>query len=488
MAESQQPTKLNENSITVKKNDNFPEWYSQVVIKSELADYAPVKGTIAFRENSYGIWENIQNTFNSMIKETGHKNVYLPLLIPERLLALEGEHFKGFVPEVYWVTKSGESNLSEKLAIRPTSEAIVYHFFSKWIRSWRDLPLLLNQWCSVLRSEITDTKPFIRNSEFLWQEGHTAHATSEDAEKEIGQINEFYREIMEDYLAVPVLIGRKSESEKFKGAVYTIGFEALMPDGKVLQNGTTHYLGQNFTKPFGVKFLDKDSEEKNPHTTSWGISTRTIGAMIMVHGDDKGLIIPPMVAPLEIVIVPIYKDDSKERVLTHSNMLLKKLTAKGLKARLDDRDGYTPGWKFNEWELKGVPLRIEIGPRDIDSNQVVIVRRDTFEKLVVKESDMLKRAKSELKSIQKALFKKANKSLKKGITTVKSYTAFKKVLEGKRGFIRVSWCGSVECEMKVKEETGATYRLRKLENESVFSNCVYCGKDGEEVAYFAKAY
>lgn len=480
--------KSNENSITAKKIEDFPEWYSQVVLKAGLADYAPVKGNIAFRPDSYEIWENIQIVFDKMIKETGHRNMYLPLLIPERLLELEKEHFEGFVPEVFWVTKSGNNDLNERLAIRPTSETIVYYFFAKWIRSWRDMPLLLNQWCNILRGEIKDTKPFTRTSEFLWQEGHTAHATKDEAEKEVMTIAGFYRIVIEDYLAMPVLVGKKSELEKFPGADYTVTFEALMPDGKVIQAGTSHHLGQNFSRPFGVKFLDKDGKEKNPYTTSWGISTRVLGGLIMTHGDDRGLIVPPKVAPLEIVIVPIYKDDSKNRVLMHSNMILKKLKAKGLKAKLDDRESYTPGWKFNEWELKGVPLRMEIGPRDIDNGQVVLVRRDTSEKETVKEQDMLKRSRSTLRSIQRSLFLKARKTLKKGITTVRSYQAFRKALNEKKGFIRASWCGSNECELKVKEETGATYRLRKLEGERTFSNCVYCGKEAKEVAYFARAY
>ncbi|MDE1871753.1 MAG: proline--tRNA ligase [Candidatus Micrarchaeota archaeon] len=474
--------------MTAGKDANFPEWYSQVVLKAGLADYAPVKGSIAFRPESYEIWEGIQRIFDRMIKDTGHRNVYMPLLVPARLLELEGEHFEGFNPEVYWVTKSGNSDLGEKLAIRPTSETIFYYFFAKWIRSWRDLPMLLNQWCNVLRSEIKDTKPFTRTSEFLWQEGHTAHSTPDEAEKEVMMIAEFYRDVMENYLAIPVLVGKKSDREKFAGAVYTVTLEALMPDGKALQCGTSHYLGQNFSKPFGVKFLNAESKEENPYTTSWGISTRLLGGLVMTHGDDKGLIVPPKVAPLEIVIVPIYRDDTKDRVLMHSNMILKKLTSRGFRAMLDKRDGYTPGWKFNEWELRGVPLRIEIGPRDIDGRQVVIARRDTSEKTTVKEEDLIRKARSELRSIQKALFSSARKRLRKGITSVKSYDGFKRALEARKGFIRANWCGSDECERLIKEETGATCRLIRLENEKTFGKCVHCGKEAVNVAYFAKAY
>ena len=480
--------KQNESSITTKKEDNFPEWYSQVVLKAGLADYAPVKGSIAFRPDSYEIWESIQQTFDRMIKETGHRNVYMPLLIPERLLEIEADHFKGFVPEVFWVTKSGNNDLSEKLAIRPTSETLFYYFFQKWIRSWRDLPMLLNQWCNILRSEITDTKPFTRTSEFLWQEGHTAHATFDEAEKEVMIIAGFYKKVMEDYLAIPVLVGKKSELEKFPGADYTVTLEGLMPDGKAVQCGTSHHLGQNFTKPFGVRFLDKDGKEKNPYTTSWGITTRLIGAMVMMHGDNKGLIVPPKVAPTEIVIVPIFKDDTKEKVLTHSKSLFARLTAKGFRAKLDDRDGYTPGWKFNEWELRGVPLRIELGPRDVEAQQIVLVRRDSGEKIIVSEMDILKIVRRELRSMQKALFKKAQKNLRKGITNAKSYDEFKRYLEKKKGFVRTNWCGSDDCELKIKEETGASLRLIKIEKEQTFGNCAYCGKDARDVAYFAKAY
>ena len=487
MDENQESQK-NENSVTSKKNENFSDWYSQVVTKTELMDYAPIKGSMAFRPYSYEIWENMQSIFDRMIKDTGHRNVYMPLLIPSKLIELEGEHFKGFNPEVYWVTKSGNNDLNEKLAIRPTSETIFYYFFAKWIRSWRNLPLLLNQWCSVLRSEIKDTKPFIRTSEFLWQEGHTAHETAEEAEHEVLMIAEFYRKVSEEYLAIPVLLGKKSELEKFAGAVYTVALEALMPDGKALQSATSHYLGQNFSKPFDVTYLDKDNNKRNPYTTSWGISTRVIGGLVMAHGDDKGLIMPPMVAPINVVIVPIYKDDTKERVLMHSKMLLKKLVSKGIRTKLDDRDGYTPGWKFNEWEMKGVPLRMEIGPRDIDNSQVVLARRDNSSKITISEAELLKKVRSELRSIQKSLFKKAKENLKKGITSVKSYAAFKDAFEHKGGFIRANWCGSSECELKIKEETTATCRIIKIEKEKTFGRCVYCGKEANEVAYFAKAY
>ncbi|MEM7825295.1 MAG: proline--tRNA ligase, partial [Candidatus Aenigmatarchaeota archaeon] len=380
--------------LTVKKSENFSEWYVQALLKSELIDYGPVQGTIVLREYSYEIWEKIQSIFNKMIKKSGHKNVYFPLLIPESFLKKEAEHFKGFVPEVFWVTHAGDEKLGERLAIRPTSETIVYYFFSRWIRSWRDLPLLLNQWCNILRAEIKSTKPFVRTSEFLWQEGHTAHATKEEADKEVMLILKFYQDLIEKYLGIPVLVGKKSDREKFAGALYTTTLEAIMPDGKALQMGTSHNLGQNFSKPFEIKFMDKDKKEKYAWTTSWGISTRLIGAVVMTHGDDKGIIIPPRIAPYKAVIVPIYyKKKEKDVLIKKSVKILEMLNKNGIEVIIDKREEYTPGWKFNEWELKGVPLRIEIGPKDIKNNQVVVVRRDNNEKIKIKEKDVLKKIK-----------------------------------------------------------------------------------------------
>ncbi|MFH8120507.1 MAG: proline--tRNA ligase [Candidatus Aenigmatarchaeota archaeon] len=475
--------------VTVKKSENFSEWYTQVILKSRLADYGPVQGTIVFREYSYEIWEKIQSIFNEMIKNTGHKNVYFPLLIPESFLKKEAEHFKGFVPEVFWVTHAGDDKLGERLAIRPTSETIIYYFFSKWIRSWRDLPVLLNQWCNVLRAEIKSTKPFIRTSEFLWQEGHTAHATKEEADKEVMLILNFYKNLIENYLAIPVLVGKKTEREKFAGALYTTTLEAIMPDGKALQMGTSHNLGQNFSKPFEIKFIDKDNKEKYVWTTSWGIATRLIGAIVMVHGDDKGLIIPPKVAPYKVVIIPIYyKESEKKKIIQKCKEILEILQKSGIRTVLDEREEYTPGWKFNEWELKGIPLRIEIGPKDLEKKQAVLVRRDTNEKIVVKEREILRKIDYLLEEIQKNLFQRAKKFLEEHITTVKEYEEFKEILEKKGGFIRACWCGREECEAKIKEETSATIRLVPLQKEKIFSNCVYCGKKAKEVAYFGKSY
>jgi prolyl-tRNA synthetase len=475
--------------ITVKKSEDLSEWYTQVILKSGLADYAQVKGCMVFRELSYAIWEKIQEIFNEKIKRTGHRNVYFPLFIPESFLKKEAEHFAGFVPEVAWVTIGGDTPLEERLAIRPTSETIIYATYAKWIRSWRDLPIKLNQWCSVVRWETKATKLFLRTREFLWQEGHTAHATKEEADKEVMEILNEYRDIMENYLAIPVLVGRKSESEKFAGALYTTTLEAIMPDGKALQMGTSHNLGQNFSKVFDIKFIGEDEKEHYVWQTSWGISTRVIGAMVMVHGDDKGLVIPPKVAPIQAVIVPIpYKKAETSAILAKAKEIHEKLQKAGIPTVLDDRREYTPGWKFNDWELKGVPIRIEIGPKDVEHGQITIARRDTYEKMAVKDEEALDAVKRLLDDIQRNLFNRAKKFLEEHITTVKSYEEFKRVLQTKGGFIKASWCGSQECERKIKEETGATIRLIPFEREEPVSNCIYCGGEAKELVYFAKSY
>ena len=475
--------------VTVKKSEDLSEWYTQVILKSGLADYAPVKGCMVFRELSYAIWEKIQQIFNEKIKRTGHKNVYFPLFIPESFLKKEAEHFAGFVPEVAWVTIGGDTPLEERLAIRPTSETIIYATFAKWIRSWRDLPVKVNQWCSVVRWETKATKLFLRTREFLWQEGHTAHATKEEADQEVMLILNEYRDIMENYLAIPVLVGRKSESEKFAGALYTTTLEAVMPDGKALQMGTSHNLGQNFSKVFDIKFIGEDEKEHHVWQTSWGISTRVIGAMVMVHGDDKGLIIPPKVAPIQAVIVPIpYKTADSSAILAKAHAIRDKLDKAGISTVVDDRKEYTPGWKFNDWELKGVPIRVEIGPRDVANGQVTLARRDTFEKIVVKDEEVVETVKRLLDEIQRNLFNRARNFLEDHITTVKSYDEFKEMLQTKGGFIKASWCGSRECEQKIKEESGATIRLIPFEREEPVSNCIYCGGEAKELVYFARSY
>jgi len=478
---------MSDMGITVKKAEDFSEWYTQVVLKSELADYAPVKGCMIFREHSYAIWEKIQEIFNEKIKATGHKNVYFPMFIPESFLKKEAAHFQGFVPEVAWVTIGGDRPLDEKLAIRPTSETIMYATYAKWIRSWRDLPIKLNQWNSVVRWETEATKLFLRTREFLWQEGHTAHATKEEADQEVMEILNAYKDVIESYLAIPVLTGVKTENEKFAGALYTTTLEALMPDGKALQMGTSHQLGQNFSKVFGIKFLDQNEKERFVWQTSWGFSTRMIGALVMVHGDDKGLVLPPKVTPIQAVIIPIpYKDVNEDLVLAKAKDVYEKLQKRGISVVFDDRTEYTPGWKFNEWELKGVPIRIEIGPRDVKQEQVTLVRRDTFEKIAIKEEKIVNAVAELLEEIQNNLFNRAKKFLEDHITSVKNYTAFKKAL--KKGFIRACWCSDPACEEKIKEETGATIRLIPFEKEEPFSNCIYCNKEAKKVVYFGRAY
>jgi prolyl-tRNA synthetase len=475
--------------ITATKSKQFSKWYIQVVLRSELADYAPVKGCIIFREYSYAMWEKIQRYFDERIKKTGHKNAYFPLFIPEKFLKKEAEHFEGFVPECAWVTIGGESKLKERLAVRPTSETIIYTMFKKWIRSWRDLPLKLNQWCNIVRWETKATKPFLRTREFLWQEGHTAHATFEEADKEAMDILNIYKDLMENLLAIPVLDGKKSEQEKFAGALYTATLEALMPDGKSLQMGTSHNLGQNFSRAFKIQFIGEDEKKHYVWTTSWGIATRLIGAIVMVHGDDKGLVLPPKIAPYQVVIVPIlYKEVESNLILDKAQEICERLNQEGITAIIDDRTEFRPGWKFNEWELKGVPLRIEIGPRDIEKNQVVAARRDTFERVDVKEEQLVNEINTILTSIQNNLFNRAKKFLEDNVTTVKTYSEFKKALRRKGGFLRANWCSDKKCEEKIKEETGATISLIPFEKEKPFSNCFYCGNKAKEVVLFAKSY
>ena len=480
---------MSDMGITVKKTEDFSEWYTQVILKSELADYAPVKGCMIFRELSYAIWERIQEVFNKMIKATGHKNVYFPLLIPESFLKREAEHFAGFSPEVAWVTVGGDTPLEEKLAVRPTSETIMYVTYAKWIRSWRDLPIKLNQWNSVVRWETEATRLFLRTREFLWQEGHTAHSTRQEADQEVIQILNAYKDVIENYLAVPVLAGKKTENQKFAGALFTTTLEALMPDGKALQMGTSHQLGQHFSKVFGIKFLDKNEKEQYVWQTSWGFSTRMIGAMVMLHGDDKGLVLPPRIAPVQVVIVPIpYKEANAGSILAKARELCLKLQEHCVSAVVDDRAEYTPGWKFNDWEVRGVPIRIEIGPRDLKQKQITIVRRDTSERNSIKESEAINAVVKLLEEIQTNLFSKAKKFLEENINTVGTYDEFKNVLKNKGGIVRASWCGNSVCEEKIKEETGATIRTVPFEKEKIFSKCLYCNQEAKEVVYIAKAY
>lgn len=473
--------------ITVKKSENFSEWYTQVVVKSGLADYAPVKGCMIIKPLGYAIWEKIQSIFNQMIKNDV-KTVYFPLFIPEKLLKKEAQHFEGFSPEVAWVTYGGKRKLKEKLAIRPTSETIMYAYFSKWIKSWRDLPLRINQWCNVVRWETKATRLFLRTREFLWQEGHTAHATKEEADEEVMKRLNQYKRLIEEYLAIPVVVGKKSESEKFAGALYTTALEALMPDGKALQMGTSHNLGQNFSKIFGIKFFDKEGKERYVWQTSWGISTRLIGALVMVHGDDKGLVLPPRIAPLQVIIVPIYySEKEKKSVLEKCRKIEKILRKSGISVSVDDRDQYTPGWKFNEWELRGVPLRIEVGPRDIREDTVVLARRDNGEKIKIKDGKLKEKCIHLLDEIQTALFEKAKKFLEAHTKLARNYEELKEYVKS-GNFVKALWCGNEKCEKKIKEETGATLRVIPFNGKVNRGKCIVCKKRAKYLAYFARAY
>jgi len=472
--------------ITSKKN-NFSQWYVDVVRKAELADYTTIKGCMVIRPYGYGLWENMQQGLDKRIKKTGHKNAYFPLFIPENLLKKEAEHVEGFAPEVAWVTQGGNQKLDEKMAVRPTSEAIICSLYSKWIKSYRDLPLLINQWANIVRWEKT-TRLFLRTTEFLWQEGHTVHKTEEDAQEETLKILfEVYRDYIENDLAIPVVVGKKTVKERFAGALNTYTLEALMSDGKVLQAGTSHNLGQNFAKAFDIKYLDEDQTEKYAWQTSWGTTTRLVGAIVMVHGDYRGLKLPPKVAPVQLVIVPITFDKSKKEVLDKAYKLCIML-GKEFRVEVDARDEYKPGWKFNEWEMRGVPLRLEIGPRDMAKEQVVLVRRDTGEKIIVKEEELAETVNSLLTEIQNNLFNQAKKFLQENIREVSDYSEFKKIIEEKKGLIRTHWCGNRDCEDKVKEETKASIRCIPFEENKIPGKCIYCGKDASTLVYFARAY
>ncbi|MDQ4050360.1 MAG: proline--tRNA ligase [Thermoproteota archaeon] len=475
--------------ITVKKNEDFSEWYSQVILKSALADYAPVKGFIVLRPYGYSIWESIRDILDKRFKETGHQNGFLPVLIPESLLAKEEDHFTGFTPEVFWVTKAGNKDLDEKLALRPTSETLAYSIFAKWVTSYRNLPLKINFWNSALRAEIKSTKPFIRTSEFLWQEGHTVHTTEEEAEQEVLSIVDIYKDLIENYLALPVIAGYKSDREKFVGAKYTLTLESLMPvEGKALQMGTSHHLSQNFSKPFGIKYLGKDTKEHFAWQTSWGVSWRLIGGLVMVHGDDRGLILPPQVAPIQVVIVPIHKDKNANMVKENAREIELELKKNGIRAHLDDRDEYTSGWKFNEWEMNGVPLRINIGPRDIEGGQVEFVRRDTKEKRLAERGKLVHIATSILAEIQGSLLARAREFLKENTFKPEDFESFKSIIQTKGGFILAGWCGQEQCESKIKEETGADIRVIPFNQNPKPATCIYCGLESKNAAIYARAY
>ncbi len=461
---------------------DFPQWYTDVIMKTELVDYGPVKGTMVIRPYGYAIWENIQRELDKRFKATGVKNAYFPMFIPQSFLAKEAEHVEGFAPEVAVVTYAGGKELEEPLIVRPTSETIICHMYSKWLKSYRDLPILINQWANVVRWEKT-TRPFLRTSEFLWQEGHTVHATEQEALDETILMLNVYKEFAENVLAIPVITGRKTEKEKFAGAVATFGMEAMMLDGKSLQAGTSHYLGQNFAKASNMKFLDKDSVLKYGYSSSWGVSTRLIGALIMAHGDQRGLVLPPMVAPIQSIIVPIasHKPGVVDKVKEVEAMLV----AGGIRAEADYRD-MSPGWKFNEWEMKGVPLRIELGPRDIENGQCMLFRRDTLEKRAVPLENLVETVKAELEVIQKNMLEKSRALRDQRITTADDIDGILKAVENKC-FVKANWCGCRECEDKIKESTQATARVI-VDGVTPDGKCAVCGKDAKHLVVFARAY
>ena len=466
------------------RGENFSQWYTDVVTQAELMDYTPVRGCMAMKPYGNRIWELIHEHLDAMFRETGHENVSMPMLIPESLLLKEAEHVEGFAPEVAWVTQGGVEPLQERLAVRPTSETIFCTMFAKWVHSWRDLPMKYNQWCSVMRWEKT-TRPFLRTAEFWWQEGHTVHATAEESEEETQTMLKVYQAFCEDKLAIPVYAGRKSDKEKFAGAQATYSVEAMMQDGKALQAGTSHNFGTNFSVPFNIQYLSRDGKLEYCHETSWGCSTRLIGAIIMTHGDERGLKLPPAVAPFQTVILPIAAH--KGGVIEKCGEVVSALKKAGIRVKFDDRDNVSPGWKFNEWELKGVPLRLEIGPRDIENGHVTAVRRDTFEKNTIPLDDQLPAAVLKLlDDIQRNMLKIAFDFREAHTKDVFSMDELKEQVDG--GYARAMWCGDRACEDRIKEETGATSRNMPFDQTPIGSRCVCCGREADKVMYFAKAY
>ena len=473
-------------NITPRAED-YSRWYTDIVAQAQLADYAPVKGCMVIRPNGYAIWEKIQQTLDRMFKETGHQNAYFPLLIPESFLKKEAEHVEGFSPELAVVTHAGGKELEEPLVIRPTSETIIWNTYRNWIQSYRDLPLLINQWANVVRWEMR-TRLFLRTTEFLWQEGHTAHATAEEADEETLRMLDVYARFAEEYMAMPVLRGPKTDSEKFAGAVRTYCIEAMMQDRKALQAGTSHDLGQNFAKAFDVTFQDDAGVRQHVWATSWGVSTRLIGALIMAHCDDDGLVIPPKLAPLQCVLVPIWMNDAeRETIRAEAERLLGELQPV-CSVRLDAREQYKPGWKFAEWELKGVPVRVEIGPRDLAKGQVTLVRRDTKVKESVPREAAARRVVELFGEIQQAMFEKARRFRDENSHRLEDYGRFKEMIEEPGGFFWMHWCGSAECEARVKEETKATIRCLPFDTPDEAGRCVVCGGPAERRVVWGRAY
>ncbi len=464
-------------------DEDFAKWYTDVCIKAELIDYSSVKGCMIIRPYGYAIWENIQHIMDGMFKELGHENVYMPMFIPESLLQKEKDHVEGFAPEVAWVTHGGEERLEERLCVRPTSETLFCDHFKNIVHSYRDLPKLYNQWCSVVRWEKT-TRPFLRSREFLWQEGHTLHATADEARQETEQMLNVYARFAEEALAMPVVKGQKTDKERFAGAEATYTIEALMHDGKALQSGTSHYFGDGFSRAFEVQYTDKENKLVHPYQTSWGTTTRLIGAVIMTHGDDNGLVLPPAIAPIQVVIVPIASH--KEGVVEKASEVCDRLK-KVCRVKLDNSD-QTPGWKFAEYEMKGVPLRIEIGPRDIENNQCVVVRRDNREKIFVNLDELETRIPELLAEYHDALYNKALQRRETMTYDAKNLDEMKEIADTKPGFIRAMWCGDRECEDKLKEIAGVTSRCIPFEQEHIGDSCVCCGKKADKMLYWGKAY
>ncbi len=465
-------------------SDDFAQWYTDVVKKAELMGYSSVKGCMIFKPAGYALWENIQKELDRRFKETGVENVYMPMFIPESLLEKEKDHVEGFAPEVAWVTQGGLNKLQEKMCVRPTSETLFCDFYKDEIQSYRDLPKVYNQWCSVVRWE-KETRPFLRSREFLWQEGHTAHATAKEAEERTQQMLNVYADFCEEVLAIPVVKGRKTDKEKFAGAKATYTIEALMHDGKALQSGTSHDFGDGFAKAFGIQYTDTDNTLKYVHQTSWGLSTRIIGAIIMAHGDDSGLVLPPRIAPIQAAVIPIMQ--KKEGVLDKALEVKEQLIKAGLRTKIDDSDK-NPGWKFAEQEMRGIPVRVEMGPRDIEAGQAIVVRRDTREKITVAIEELADKIKDILEVIQKDMFEKAKIHRDEHTYVATNYEEFKDAVANKAGFIKAMWCGSRECEDKIKEDTTATSRCMPFEQEKLSDVCVCCGKPAKSMVYWGKAY
>lgn len=463
---------------------DFAQWYTDVVKKAELMGYSSVKGCMIFKPAGYAIWENIQKELDRRFKETGVENVYMPMFIPESLLEREKDHVEGFAPEVAWVTYGGLNPLQERLCVRPTSETLFCDFYKDEIQSYRDLPKVYNQWCSVVRWE-KETRPFLRSREFLWQEGHTAHATAEEAEARTQQMLNVYADFCEQVLAIPVVKGRKTDKEKFAGAEATYTIEALMHDGKALQSGTSHNFGDGFAKAFGIQYTDKDNKLKYVHQTSWGMTTRLIGALIMVHGDDSGLVLPPKIAPVQVDVIPIMQN--KDGVLNKAYEVKEALVKAGLRVKVDDTDK-NPGWKFSEQEMRGIPVRVEMGPRDIEAGQAIIVRRDTREKTTVAIESLAEEIKNILDKMQTEMLERARTHREAHTYVATNYDEFKDVVANKPGFVKAMWCGDQACEDKIKEETTATSRCMPFEQEHLSDVCVCCGRPAKKMVYWGKAY